>query len=285
MLTHLFFTKHSMQKVVLITGASSGIGKATALKLLQEGFIVYGAARSVDKMQDIVEAGGYSLEMDITNESQIVAGVKKVVDEQGRIDVLFNNAGYGQYGTVEETPLEKARYQFEVNLFGLARITQEVLPHMRAQKSGTIINTSSIGGKIYTPLGAWYHATKHALEGWSDSLRLELQQFNIDVVIIEPGIIGTNFSNVLEDNLPEEIRTGPYKDLVTALEESFAESYKEPDAFSPPEVIADVVLKAIQAKKPKTRYPAGKIAKQVLFLRKWSSDRMFDRGIMKRFTK
>ncbi|MCB0561426.1 MAG: SDR family NAD(P)-dependent oxidoreductase, partial [Phaeodactylibacter sp.] len=146
------------KKVVLITGASSGMGKDAALQLIQEGNIVYGAARRVNKMKSLVEAGGYALEMDVTQEEQIVAGVKKIMEEQGRIDVLVNNAGYAVYGAVEDISMEDARRQFDVNIFGLARLTKEVLPHMRKQKAGKIINISSMGGKVYTPLGAWYHA-------------------------------------------------------------------------------------------------------------------------------
>ena len=179
----------NQSQIILITGASSGMGKETALRLIAEGHIVYGAARRVEKMLDLVEAGGHVLLMDVTDQAQVQAGIDRIIAEQGRIDVLVNNAGYGSYGSVEETPIDDARRQFDVNLFGLARLTQLVIPHMRERQSGKIINISSVGGKIYTPLGAWYHATKHALEGWSDCLRLELKPFGIDVVIVEPGLI------------------------------------------------------------------------------------------------
>jgi NAD(P)-dependent dehydrogenase (short-subunit alcohol dehydrogenase family) len=160
-----------MKKVILITGASSGMGKETAIQLLKEGHIVYGAARRVEQMQDIVNDGGFAIALDVSSEQQIINGVAQIIKEQGKIDVLWNNAGYGLYGAIEDIKIEEARRQFEVNLFGLARITQEVLPYMRKAGQGLIINTSSMGGKMYTPLGAWYHATKHALEGWSDCLR------------------------------------------------------------------------------------------------------------------
>lgn len=266
-----------MKKVILITGASSGIGKATAKKLINEGYIVYAAARRTEKMKDLKKLGGHILEIDVTNENMVKNGVDRVIEEQGRIDVLFNNAGFGQYGSVEETSIDTARYQFEVNLFGLARVTQLVLPHMRKQKSGKIINTSSMGGKIYTPLGAWYHATKHALEGWSDALRLELKQYNIDVVIIEPGIIDTDFYEAVEKSLPEGSRNGPYKNIVDGLEKA-----SQSGAFngSSPNVIAEVVSKAIKAKNPRTRYIAGKMARPTMFIRKWLGDRIFDRVIM-----
>jgi NADP-dependent 3-hydroxy acid dehydrogenase YdfG len=161
-----------MKKVILVTGASSGIGKATAQQLIKEGHIVYGAARRIEKMKDLEESGGHAIQMDVIKEQEVKACADRIIKEQGRIDVLVNNAGYAVYGPVENVDLEDARRQFEVNIFGLAAITKEVLPYMREAKSGTIINISSIGGKIYTPLGAWYHATKHALEGWSDCLRI-----------------------------------------------------------------------------------------------------------------
>ena len=227
--------KQMKNQVDLITGASSGIGKETALQLIKEGYVVYGAARRIEKMKDIVRAGGHAIQMDVTDDASMVKGVDQIIREQGRIDVLFNNAGYGQYGPVEETTIDKARYQFEVNLFGLARLTQLVLPYMRKQRSGKILNTSSVGGKIYTPLGAWYHATKHALEGWSDSLRLEVKQFGIDVVIIEPGIIVTEFADILEDNMMGTDGEHPYQELVSKMEKASKVQY-ENGGGSPPSI-------------------------------------------------
>ena len=168
-----FFSKSPPPpKVILVTGASSGIGYECAKDLIARGHIVYGAARRVDRMQPLVDMGGHAIGMDVMKEAEIVAAVKRIMKEQGRIDVLVNNAGYAIYGSVEDITIDEARRQFEVNIFGVARLTQEVLPHMRAAKSGTIINMSSVGGKIYTPFGAWYHATKHALESWRRVLSL-----------------------------------------------------------------------------------------------------------------
>lgn len=265
-----------MKQVILITGASSGIGKVSALQLLQEGHIVYGAARRVEQMQELVQAGGHVLKLDVSDEAQIVAGAAQVIAEQGRIDVLFNNAGYGLYGAVEDISIEDAKRQFEVNIFGLARITKEVLPHMRAQKAGKIINTSSMGGKMYTPLGAWYHATKHALEGWSDCLRLELKPFNIDVVIIEPGSIATEFGDVLTTPLLQNSGQGPYAKLANIM----AKAVQEQGAGSHPSVIAKVVSQAVAAKRPKTRYRAGKLAKLLVWIRVYLGDRIFDQVVM-----
>ena len=269
-----------MKKITLITGASSGIGKETALRLLREGHVVYGAARRVEKMKDIVDMGGFALKMDVTNQEEVEAGINKIIAEQGKIDILINNAGYGLYGAVEDIPLDEARRQFEVNIFGLAAVTKAVLPYMRKENSGKIINVSSMGGKIYTPLGAWYHATKHALEGWSDCLRLELEQFNIDVVIVEPGAIGTEFGDVMYEPMLEHSGSGPYAPLAKSMATATKNSYEKEGATSPPSVIADVMVKAINSSKPKTRYVAGKMAKPVMLMRSLLSDRMFDKAIM-----
>ncbi|MEL7148264.1 MAG: oxidoreductase, partial [Bacteroidota bacterium] len=199
-----------MKKVILITGGSSGMGKSAAHVLHEQGHIVYTAARRTDRMQDLKDKGMGVLSLDLTKEASIVDAVKAVLDNEGRIDVLINNAGYGSYGSVEEIPLDEAKRQFEVNIFGLARITQEVLPGMRKQKSGRIVNISSMGGKVYTPFGAWYHATKHALEGWSDCLRIELKDFNIDVVVVEPGGINTEWGGIAMEHLEKTSGSGPY---------------------------------------------------------------------------
>lgn len=265
-----------MKKIILITGASSGIGLATLEQLVAEGHTVYGTARNEDGLEAINKAGGKGLVMEMTDYNSIEVGVEKVLEEQGRIDVLFNNAGYGLYGTVEEVPLDAAKHQFDVNLFGLARITQLVLPHMRKQGSGTIINTSSMGGKMYTPMGAWYHATKHALEGWSDCMRLELKQFNIHVVVVEPGGIQTPWGSTAADNLMKYSANGPYEIFAQRAAQATRSRYERPDQLSPPSVIARVVSKAVNAPKPKTRYVAGKYARSLMFVRKWFGDRVFD---------
>ena len=189
------------RRVVLVTGASSGIGLATALKLIEDGHVVYGGARRVAALAPIVGAGGRALSLDVTDEATMRAAVEEVLRREGRIDVLINNAGYGSYGAVEDVPMEEARRQVEVNLFGLAEMTRLVLPHMRAQASSTIVNMSSMGGTIYFPLGAWYHATKHAVEAFSDCLRLEVSRFAVDVVIITPGAIDTGFNAIVRDQV------------------------------------------------------------------------------------
>lgn len=262
-----------MPKVILITGASAGIGKETAKLLVSKGHIVYGAARRVDKMQDLKSLGVKVLEMDVTVEESMVSGVNEILKNEKRIDVLVNNAGYGSYGALEEVPIAEAKYQFEVNIFGLARLTQLVLPGMRAQHSGTIINISSIGGKIGEPHGVWYHATKYAVEGLSDSLRMELGQFGINVVIIEPGAIKTEWTDISRLNMLKVSGNGPYKELA----QKHAKMFENADKMGgDPIVIAKAINEAISAKRPKTRYARGGGAKMVLFLRKILSDRMFD---------
>lgn len=259
-------------KVALVTGASSGIGESTAVELQKAGYTVYAAARRVQRMEGLAAQGIRVLEMDVTRDESMVEGVKKVIAEAGRIDVLVNNAGYGSYGAVEDVPLDEARYQFEVNVFGLARLVQLVSPHMREAGRGRIINISSIGGRIYEPLGAWYHSTKFAVEGLSDSLRLELKPFGIDVVVIQPGGIKTEWGGIAVENLKKTSGGGAYKEQVRQLSGLFSQA----DRGSEPKVIADVIVKAAQARRPRTRYAAGFGARPILFARRVLSDRAFD---------
>jgi short-subunit dehydrogenase len=263
-----------MKKVVLITGASSGIGKETAKLLLQNGDIVYVAARRIDKMQDLKLLGAKLLELDISNEDSILQSVQTLLQNESRIDVIVNNAGYGSYGSLEDVPISEAKYQFEVNIFGLARLTQLLIPQMRKQKSGTIINISSIGGKIGEPHGAWYHATKFALEGFSDSLRMELKQFNIKVVVVQPGAIITEWNQIARENLKKRSENSAYSDLVSKQVKMFEQADKQ---GSLPIVIAKTILKAINSSNPKTRYISGGGAKSILFLRRILSDKLFDK--------
>ena len=266
-------------KVALVTGASSGMGKEIAKALLKDRFTVIVAARGVDKMSDLKEMGAHPLRIDMADQASIQTTVDEIIKTYDGVDVLVNNAGFGCYGTVEETPIDDARYQFEVNLFGLARLTQLLLPKMREKGAGKIVNITSMGGKIYTPLGAWYHASKHALEGWSDCLRLELAAFGIDVVIIEPGIIETGFGGVLMEPMLQRSGGGPYAQLAKNVANATENSYKR-GGGSPPKVIANIVVKAVNSQKPKTRYVAGKLAQPLMFVRKWFGDRIFDWVVM-----
>lgn len=266
------------QPAALVTGASSGMGKAIARRLIDDGYLVYVAARSTDKMADLVQLGAVALRMDISKDAEIVAAVAAIAERSGGVDVLVNNAGYGLYGPVEEIGLDEARYQFEVNVFGAARLTQLLLPAMRAKGRGTIVNITSMGGKIYTVLGAWYHATKHALEGWSDSLRLELEPFGIRVVVIEPGLIETGFGAAASTGILERSGDGPYAKVAQSVAASMERSYSH-GRGTDPKVIAEVVGEAVKSPRPKTRYAAGKYAKMMIWVRKWLGDRVFDRLI------
>jgi NAD(P)-dependent dehydrogenase (short-subunit alcohol dehydrogenase family) len=263
-------------QVVLVTGASSGMGKETAKTLLKEGYTVYTAARRVERMKDLEELGGIPIKMDITVEEDVVAAVEQIERRHGGVDILINNAGFGLYGAVEDVSLDAARYQFEVNMFGMACLTQLVLPYMRQQRAGKIVNISSMGGKIYTTLGAWYHATKHAVEGWSDCLRLEVKPFNIDVIIIEPGGIQTDFLNVTMSQIEKLTpKDSAYRPMVDRMAEMSANM--SPDSGSPPSIIANTISRAIKARRPRTRYAVGYGARPLIFIRKWFGDRVFDR--------
>lgn len=267
-----------MSKIVLITGASSGMGKETAHLLLKQGFEVYAVARRIEMMSDLQKAGAHVMKMDITKEEEILLVVDQIMKEKGRIDVLINNAGFGMYGAMEDTSIEDARYQFEVNIFGLARLTQLVLPGMREKRSGKIINISSMGGKIYTPLGSWYHATKHALEGWSDCLRIELKPFGIDVVIIEPGLIQTEFGEVMLQPMMKRSGNTAYADMARKVEKATKDIY-EKGQTSPASVVSNAILRSIQSKNPKTRYAVGKMAKLGKFARNFLGDKLYDKAL------
>lgn len=265
--------------VALITGASSGIGKDFALRLLAEGYTVYGAARRVERMQDIEAAGGVALAVDVTDDATMVAAVDRIVQEQDRIDVLINNAGYGQMGALEDVPIDVARRQIEVNLIGVGRLTQLCLPHMRARKFGKIINVSSIGGKCAFPMAGWYHASKFALEGYSDSLRMEVRPFGIEVIVIEPGGTESEWASIATQEAERHSAKGAYASLVAAMENSPAWKRKMP----PARTITDLVIKALKAGKPRTRYHGGAGAGAILFLRHLLSDRMYDRLVMSQY--
>ncbi|MFD6443910.1 oxidoreductase [Promicromonospora sp. NPDC060204] len=259
-------------KIALVTGASSGIGEATALELASAGYVVYAAARRAGRMEHLKDAGIRPISMDVTDEDSMRAGIDLIVAEAGRIDVLVNNAGYGSYGALEDVPMDEARYQFEVNVFGAARLTQLVLPHMRANRSGKIVNVTSMGGKIHTPLGAWYHATKFALEAISDCLRLELEPFGIDVIVIEPGGIKTEWGSIAADKLRAASAEGPYATQGNAV----AASLDEDGRSSSPALIGRTITKAVRAPRPRTRYAVGFGAKPLILLRDVLPDRTYD---------
>jgi len=262
------------QPVALVTGASSGMGRDIAQRLFGAGYTVYAAARRVDRMADLERAGVQVLSLDVTDDQSMVAAIDHIEQRSGRIDVLVNAAGYGQYGALEDVPMADAHRQIETNLIGPARLIQLCLPMMRAQGSGRIINISSIGGKFALPLGGWYHASKFALEGYSDALRNEVRQFGIDVVVIEPGGIASEWEQIAGDTASRLSGQGPYRDMVAKFRKM--QGRKAP----PPSVVSDMVMKALRARRPAIRYHGGLAARPLLFLRRHLSDRMFDRLVM-----
>ena len=266
-------------KVAIVTGASSGIGAAVARRLNAQGHRVYAVARRVDLMAPLAEDGIIPVRLDVTDDTALAALISRVISESGRIDVLVNNAGYGALGAIEDVPLAEARRQFDVNMFGLARLTQLVLPHMRAQRSGRIINMSSMGGKIHVPLGGWYHATKFAVEGFSDGLRVEVAPFGIQVVVIEPGAINTEWHGVAADNLLATSGVGAYADQAAAVAKFLAAG----GLGSSPEVIAKAVDRAVRARHPRSRYAVGLGAKPALLARRVLPDKVFDRMVLLTF--
>lgn len=268
-----------MKKVILITGASSGMGKESAKALIQQGHTVYAVARRIDQMQDLKELGGHPIQMDITQESDIQNVVDTIIQKEGKIDVLWNNAGFGLYGAIEDVPLNEARKQMEVNVFGMAAMTQKVVPYMRKANSGTIINTSSMGGKMYFPMGAWYHASKHAVEGLSDCLRLELKPFNIKVVVLEPGFIATEFGAVLLGQFEKLPKNSAYKNMMDKIAKGTADAAKG-NGSSKPSVISDAIVKIVNSKSPKTRYKVGKFSKMMPWMRIYLGDKLFDSIVM-----
>ena len=269
-------------RVALVTGGSSGIGEQAALRLRGAGFTTYAVARRVDRMQPLTELGAHVFAMDVTDDASMVAGVRRIIEEQGRIDVLVNNAGYGSYGAVEDVPIDEARRQFDVNVFGLARLTQLVTPHMRAQKSGRIINISSIGGKFYEPFGAWYHATKFAVEGFSDCLRMELKPFGIKVVIIEPGPIITEWNEIARDSLLERSGTGDYAPYARKAHRMLVE-FDKPGRASRPETVARKIRKAATRSRPAARYPVGRGAGMITTSRDLTPDLIYDQVISRMY--
>jgi len=263
---------------VLITGCSTGIGRATAERLVDDGWNVHATARRPETIEDLAKRGCTVQALDVTDEGSMAKAVAEV-EKDGPIGALVNNAGYSQSGAIETIPMDSVRRQFETNVFGLMRMCQLVLPSMRGEGSGRIVNLSSMGGKLTFPGGGVYHATKHAVEALSDALRFEVDGFGIDVVIIEPGLIVTNFGEAAAGSLdaaPED--DSPYVDFNRHVAEATAGVYKGPMAKlgGGPEVVAATIAKALGAKRPKPRYAVTPSAHLLLAQRKVTPDRVWD---------
>ncbi|GAB3858106.1 oxidoreductase [Nocardioides maradonensis] len=262
-------------KTVLITGCSSGIGAATAARLLDAGWEVWASARRPETLGDLQAAGCRTVALDVTDEGSMATAVQTVLDGSGRIDALVNNAGYSQSGALESVDVDDVRRQFETNVFGLLRLTQLVLPTMREQRSGRIVNIGSMGGKLTFPGGGAYHASKYAIEAISDALRFEVAGFGVQVVLVEPGLITTEFDAKVAAGMPDG--EGPYAAFNAAVLKATTEAYAGPMARfgGPPEAVAKVITKALTTKHPKPRYtvtpsaPAAMITRRVLGDRGW----------------
>lgn len=264
-------------KVVLITGASSGIGYVSARIMAQKGFKVYGGARRTERMEPLKEFGVVPLALDVTSEESAKAAIDAVVKAEGRIDVLVNNAGYGSYGPIENTPLSEAQKQLDVNVLGLARMTQMVLPYMRAQKSGLIVNISSIGGRVTTYFGGWYHASKYAVEALSDATRMEVGQFGINVSIIEPAGIASEWGNITADHLEAAGKGTAYESETTPMAEVFRRNYSKTGlVVGDTSMVTKKIMKAANSRRPKPRYHAGHGAGLLIGLHALLPARAFD---------
>ena len=275
----------ALSRAVLITGCSSGIGRATAELLSAEGWTVYATARRPETLADLERKGCKTLALDVTDEASMTAAVQAVTDAEGAVGVLINNAGYSQSGAVETIPAEQVRRQFETNVFGLIRMCQLVLPGMRDQHSGRIVNLSSMGGKLTFPGGGLYHASKYAVEAISDALRFEVRGFGVDVIVIEPGLIVTSFGETAAGSVDGAQSDGPYKDFNRHVAEITEGAYKGPMAKlgGPPEAVAQTIAKALKADRPKARYPVTASARLMITQRRLTPDRLWDLAMRSQF--
>ncbi|WP_254530843.1 SDR family oxidoreductase [Natrinema gelatinilyticum] len=276
--------RYTRKRSVLITGCSSGIGRATARAFLDEEWQVFATARNVDDIESLEEAGCETLAMDVTEPEGVARAVEETVDLAGAIDCVVNNAGYAQMGPLEDVATVDLHRQFDVNVYGPHRLTRAAVPHMRAQGEGRIVNVSSVIGRISIPGAGAYAGSKHALEAMSDSLRGEVEEFGIDVVVVEPGPVETNFSDRADDELPEDDRTPAYESLYELYDDAELIGSGAGGPFaSDPEDVADVILEAATSPDPPARYPVGPLAQYGLYAR-YLPDRLRDAvyGILKR---
>jgi NAD(P)-dependent dehydrogenase (short-subunit alcohol dehydrogenase family) len=272
----------NVSKAVLITGCSSGIGWATAERLVDVGWRVYATARSVEKIAPLEQRGCELLPLDVTDEDSMRSAVDVVERQDGPVGVLVNNAGYSQSGAVESVPMEKVRRQFETNFFGLARMCQLVLPGMRRQGYGRIVNVSSMGGKLTFPGAGYYHATKHAVEALSDALRFEVQGFGVKVSVIEPGLIRTDFAETAVGSMYGSDGENPYAGFDESVAKATAENY-ERGPFARlgggPEAVAEAIDHAVSVRSPRSRYAVTPSARLILRLRRLLPDRAWDAAL------
>src|SRR4030095_2402702 len=268
----------AISKAVLITGCSTGIGRATAERLAPGGHTVYATARRLESVADLAQHGCKLLALDVCDEQSMRAAVGEIERAHDAVGVLINNAGYGSEGPTEEVPMSEVRRQFETNVFGLLRLTQLVLPGMRRQRWGKVVNLSSMGGRMTLPGGGIYHATKYAIEALSDAMRFEVRGFGVDVIIIEPGAIKTEFGNTATRRVDAIGGSSDYAAFREVLKQQIRNAYEGPmGAFAVgPEAVAKVIEKAITVRRPRTRYVITMGARTLIGLRRWLPDRAFD---------
>ncbi len=261
--------------IILVTGASSGIGFSAARDLASNGHKVYGAARRVDRMEPLREFGVVPVSLDVTSDESMQACVSSILADEGRIDVLVNNAGFGYFGAIENVPMEEARRQLEVNVFGLARLTQLVLPSMREHGFGRIVNVGSVAGRVVLPFGGWYHVSKYSVEALSDALRIEAKPFGIDVVLIEPGGIGTQWGIIAADHLEESCRDTAY--AASAEKESRLMRFAYSGRYlAGPDTVSRAICRAVNARRPRHRYHPGSGSYFLLWLHALLPTRLWD---------
>jgi NAD(P)-dependent dehydrogenase (short-subunit alcohol dehydrogenase family) len=274
-------------KAVLITGCSSGIGRATASRLARSGWKVYASARRPETIEDLREAGCQTLALDVTDDQSMRAAVNAVEQAEGAVGVLVNNAGYSQSGAIETVPLDAVRRQFETNVFGLVRLTQLVLPRMRAQRWGKIVNVGSMGGRLSFPGGGHYHATKHAVEAISDALRFELRGFGIDVILLEPGLIATEFGDTATASIGEVKGSDedPYARFNATVGAVTKGAYDGPMRLlgAGPERVAKVIERSISRRRPPARVTITPSAKITIATRRMLPDRAWDAAMRRQF--
>ena len=276
-------------KAVLITGCSSGIGRATARRLLDSGWTVYATARKPEALAELAAAGARTLALDVTDEASMRAAVERVEQDEGAVGVLINNAGYSQSGAIESVPMDAVRRQFETNVFGPVRLIQLVLPGMRAQRYGKIVNVGSMGGRVTFPGGGFYHATKHSLEAISDALRFEVRGFGIDVILLEPGLIVTEFGEAAGASLAD-VSTGeadgdPYANFNAVVGAVTKGAYEGPMRVlgGGPERVAAVIERSLRRRRPPTRVAITPSAKLTIGMRRLLPDRVWDAAMRQQF--
>jgi NAD(P)-dependent dehydrogenase (short-subunit alcohol dehydrogenase family) len=274
-------------KAVLITGCSSGIGRASALRLARGGWRVYASARRPETIAALKQDGIRTLALDVTDEQSMRAAVESIEQAEGAVGVLVNNAGYSQSGAIETVPLEAVRRQFETNVFGLVRLTQLVLPGMRAQRWGKIVNVGSMGGRLTFPGAGHYHATKHAIEAISDALRFEVRGFGVDVVLIEPGLITTSFGDAATASMAElsASEEDPYASFNTTVAAATADAYEGPLRMlgGGPDRVAKAIERALERRRPRARITVTPSAKLAIATRRLLSDRAWDAAMRAQF--